>query len=609
LSEPLTAARERNAPSDRRRRWGNLAALLRRYAWPHRLSYAGGFLFLAVTNYLAVSIPEQIGHGVDALRAGAPLGRYAAMIAIMGAVLIATRTLSRVLIFNPGRDLEYNLRTDLFHHLMELQPSFYATRNTGDIVSRASNDITWVRAMVGFGGLALANVVVATVLTMWKMFTLSPQLTVLVLLPVGVGLAVVQLGIRRLFDLQRASQEALADISDHVLGSFQGIASIQGFVAEPAFIDRFETRNRRWLSVGIRVALIRSLALPLMVLSGGLAVVALIHFGGQQVIAGALTVGQLAAFATLLAALLPPLRSLGWMLSVVQRGQAALERIFELMEAPVERPEGQAPAPITAGKGPSIELDSLTFAYPDQPERPVLHDLSATIPAGSVVGIFGRTGSGKTTLMRLLARLYNPPPGMIRIDGTDLTAIDLEAWRERLAVVEQRPFLFSDTLAANVALAGRNEPERLEDAIQRAALGPDLERLPDGLDTLVGQRGIMLSGGQRQRVALARGLYRGGDLLILDDVLSAVDHTTEQRLLTTLHGLGGSETSPTIFIVAHRLSAIRHADQILVLDDGRLVDQGRHDELVARPGLYADTWQVQSSAEASDQLLAEVAAS
>ncbi len=609
MSGSSTVAEKPTASSDRRRRWRNLATLLKRYAWPHWLSYSGGFVFLATTNFLAVSIPEQIGHGVDALRADAPLGRYAAMIAIMGAVLIATRTLSRVLIFNPGRDLEYNLRTDLFNHLMQLQPSFYATHNTGDIVSRASNDITWVRAMVGFGGLALANVVVATVLTMWKMLTLSPMLTLLVLVPVGLGLSVVQIGIRRLFDLQRASQEALADISDHVLGSFQGIASIQGFVAEPAFIERFESRNQRWLSVGIRVALIRSLALPLMVLSGGLAVVALIHFGGQQVIQGSLTVGQLAAFATLLAALLPPLRSLGWMLSVVQRGQAALERIFELLDAPVERPEGNAPAAQATGAGPTIEIHDLTFAYPDQPDRPVLHGITTTINAGSVVGVFGRTGSGKTTLIRLLARLYNPPPGTIRVDGVDITDIDLDAWRKRLTVVEQRPFLFSDTLAANVALAGPEDPHALHDAVRRAALEPDLERLPNGVETLVGQRGIMLSGGQRQRVALARGLYRGGDLLILDDVLSAVDHATEQRLLETLHSLGGSKHSPTICIVANRISAIRHADVTLVLDDGRLVDHGRHDELIARPGLYADTWQVQSAGEASDRVLAKVVAS
>ena len=293
----------------------------------------------------------------------------------------------------------------------------------------------------------------------------------------------------------------------------------------------------------------------------------------------------------------------------MQRGQAALERIFELLEAPVERPEGARPSVPASGSGPTVELDNLTFAYPDQPDRPVLHGITATIPAGSVVGIFGRTGSGKTTLMRLLARLYNPPPGTIRVDGVDLTAIDLDAWRQRLAVVEQRPFLFSDTLAANVTLAGTDDPDQLQDAVQRAALGPDLDRLPDRLETLVGQRGIMLSGGQRQRVALARGLYRGGDLMILDDVLSAVDHTTEQRLLATLHSLGGSEHAPTICIVAHRLSAIRHADLILVLDDGRLVDHGRHDELIARPGLYADTWKVQSAGEASDRALAQAVAS
>ena len=568
--------------------------LLKDYAWRYRRSYLAGAAFLWVTNYLAVSIPGQIGHAIDALRVDEPLGRYVAAIAVMGVAVIVVRSLSRILIFNPGRDLEYHLRKDLFAHLLRLQPSFYVTQKRGDLVSRAANDITWVRTLVGFGGLQVVNVTLAVGLTGWKMLALSPRLTLMVLAPIAVGAGLVQWGIRRLFFLARRSQEQLGEISEHVLGSLQGMAAIQGFVAEQAFVDRFEVRNRDWLRTGMRLALIRSVALPLLVLSGGVAMFVLISVGGPMVLAGSLTVGELAAFTALLTVFLPPLRSMGWMMSVIQRGRAALERIFEIMDAPIDLPEGSSPVVLESGSGPVIELRDLHFAYPDEPDREVLTGMTASVPAGGVVGLFGRTGSGKSTLLRLIARLYNPPIGSIFIDEIDVTSVDLESWRRQLAVVPQRPFLFSDTIEANVALEAEPDGARVREAVSMAALGPDLDSLADGLQTVVGERGIMLSGGQRQRVALARGLYRGGDLLILDDVLSAVDHHTEAMLVETVAGLTRRPGAPTVLISSHRLSALRHCDLILVLDGGRLVDSGSHAELVERPGLYRDTWQVQS---------------
>ncbi len=595
MTEPAGAS----APRDRLRRWwaGPVLRLLRRYAWRHRWSYAAGAAFLWLTNWITVSIPIEIGRAVDALRAAGSLDRHVALIAVMGVAVIGARTLSRILIFNPGRHVEYELRRDLFGRLMDLQPSFYALHRRGDLVSRAANDVGWVRTMVGYGGLQVVNVTVAVALTGWKMVHLSPRLTVLVLAPVLVGMAAVQWGIHRLFELSKRNQEQLGEISDHVLGSLQGMATIQGFVAERAFAGRFAIRNDAWLKTGMRLALVRSLALPLLVLAGGVALFVVIWFGGSQVLAGAMTVGELTAFTALLTVFLPPLRSLGWMLSVIQRGRAALDRIFELIDAPVDRPEGAHGLVTAPGRGPRIEVEGLTFAYPDEPERPVLHELTATLGSGSVVGLFGRTGSGKTTLLRLIARLYNPPPGTVRIDGADLTTLDLDAWRGRLAVVPQRPFLFSESIAANVGLDEAADPARVDEAIARAALAPDLEALPDGLDTVVGERGIMLSGGQRQRVALARGLYRGGDLVVLDDVLSAVDHETETELVATVAGLARRADGPTVVLASHRLSVLRHTDQVLVLDGGRLVDQGRHEELIARPGIYRDTWLAQREQE------------
>jgi ATP-binding cassette subfamily B multidrug efflux pump len=601
LKEVVLRAKRSDNPRGQR---GPIFRLLRDYAWRYRWSYLAGAVFLWLTNYLTVSIPGQIGHAIDALRAEQPLGRYVAAIAVMGLTVIVVRSLSRILIFNPGRHLEYHLRRDLFAHLLRLQPSFYATQKRGDIVSRAANDITWVRTLVGFGGLQIVNVTLAVTLTGWKMISLSPRLTLMVLLPITIGAGLVQWGIRRLFFLARRSQEQLGEISEHVLGSLQGMAAIQGFVAEDSFVRRFEERNLSWLRTGMRLALIRSIALPLLVLSGGVAMFVLIAVGGPMVLSGSLTVGELAAFTALLTVFMPPLRSMGWMMSVIQRGRAALERIFELMSAPIERPEGASGVVREGGRGPAIELRDLRFAYPDEADREVLTGLTATIPAGAVVGLFGRTGSGKSTLLRLLSRLYNPPPGAVFVDDVDLVTLDLTSWRRRLAVVPQRPFLFSDTISANVGLEAEPDDDAIGKAVEMAALGPDLESLPDGLQTVVGERGIMLSGGQRQRVALARGLYRGGDLLILDDVLSAVDHHTEAQLVETVAGLSRRTESPTVLISSHRLSALRHCDLVLVLDGGRLVDSGHHNELIERPGIYRDTWRVQSQRAAAEEEVA-----
>jgi ATP-binding cassette subfamily B protein len=450
-----------------------------------------------------------------------------------------------------------------------------------------------VRTLVGFGGLQVINVTIAVTLTLWKMVALSPRLTLLAGLPVLVGIVAVQLAIRRVFSLSRKNQEQLGEISDHVLGSLQGMATIQGFVAEEAFVDRFEKRNMEWLRTGMKLAIIRAGALPLLVLSGGVAMFAVVAVGGPMVLSGSLSVGELAAFTALLTVLLPPLRSFGWMLSVIQRGRAALDRIFELIDSKVDQPEGPDGHVVPAGFGAAIETRGLDYSYPDSPERLVLRDVTVRIPAGSVVGLFGRTGSGKSTFLRLLARLHNPAEGMVVVDGHDVTSLKLGAWRRRVTMVPQRPFLFSDTIAANIALAEDPDNTTILEALRSAALEQDVETLPDGLDTVVGERGIMLSGGQRQRVALARGLYRGGDVLILDDVLSAVDHATESKLVETIAALSRSPASPTVFIASHRLSAFKSCDTILVLDRGRLVDQGTHDELANRPGPYRDAWSVQ----------------
>ncbi|MFZ5475615.1 MAG: ABC transporter ATP-binding protein [Myxococcota bacterium] len=539
-----------------------------------------------VTNWMSVRVPMEMAAGLDALRVDpAAVGAAAWRIAALGVAVIVARTLSRVWFFTPGRLAEFRLREDLFRHLLRLQPSFYARFATGDLLSRATSDVTYARAFAGFATLQVLNVVAALVVTTWQMLAISPTLTVMCVVPVAVGIAAVQRGVGTMFDLQRQAQAQLAGLSDDLLGALQGVATVQAFDVEHVFVDRLRGRAAALRGTNVAMAKLRALVFPALTVSAGVCVYLLLAVGGPRALAGEVSPGELAAFIALVAYLVMPLRLLGVLYPVLQRSEASLERVFAVLDAEPERPEAGRAIPLPrAGRGPAIELRGLTFAYGD---RPVLSDVSVTIPAGATVGVFGRTGAGKTTLLRLLARLRNPPEGTVFVDGVDLTRLDVDAWRGQLAFVPQQPFLFSETVRENVGFGASVEDVR--EACAAAALSPDLAALPDGLETPVGERGIVLSGGQRQRVALARGLLREAPVVLLDDVLSAVDHATEQELVRMLRARAGA----TRIVVSHRLSALEHADLILVLEEGRLVDRGSHAELLSRPGPYADAFRAQ----------------
>ena len=491
--------------------------------------------------------------------------------------------------------MEYRIRRDLFSNLLHLPPAFYATQNRGDIISRASSDITWIRALIGFGGMQSINLIMALSLTLWKMGSISWILTAITLAPILVGTTIVQGAIRSWYPMMKLNQVYLADISEHVLESLNGITTIQGFQAAPAFIRELSLRNKAWFDNNIQLKLVQSSILPLVALSGGTSVFLLLYFGAPLLENGTLTVGNIAMFIALLAALVPYMRSLGWMLSTWQSGRAAADRVMELLDAEANYPEGDNGQVLSEGVVPAIKIEGLSFAYPDDPDTNILEGVSLEIPAGSTLGVFGKTGSGKSTLLRVLSRMYAPERGMVSVDGIDICDLDIYGWRRKLSTVPQRPFLFSDSVRSNIAFSDANSPEKLEAAVSLASLTQDLPALPNGLDTVVGERGIMLSGGQRQRVALARGLYHGGEVILLDDVLSAVDHENEQRLVKALSSFN-ERAQPSCVIVSNRISAFRHANQIIVLDQGTIVQRGTHKELIQQDGVYRDAYLAQKDA-------------
>lgn len=550
--------------------------------------YLAGTAAVLLTNWMSVAIPGRMADGLDAMRAGdyATGGREALWIGLLGLAIIVTRTVSRVWFFTPGRLAEFNLREALFAHCLKLQPDFYARMSTGDLMSRVATDVTYARSIAGFALLQAVNVAAALGMGIGKMLMVSPILTVATILPMLGAYVGMQLGATRLMRIQRLAQVQLATLSDELLGSLQGVAAVQGFCVEDVFVDRLTSRAADLRASNLAMSRLRVMVFPLLSISGGLAVFALLWLGGRMALAGTLSAGQIVGFVSLVVYVLMPMRLLGWLLPVFQRAETSLERIHVVIDSVPERPDLPTPTPFPTQVGPRIELRDLTFQYPDG-ARPVLEHVSVTLPAGGTIGIFGRTGSGKSTLLRVLSRLRNPPKGTVFVDGVDLTTIELGDLRAHLTLVPQTPFLFSETIRENVGLGAPDSEVRV--AVAASSLEPDLAALPQGLDTIVGERGISLSGGQRQRTALARGLVRPRPIVLLDDVLSAVDHHTERELLGTLR----ARSDATRLIVSHRLSALEGADLILVLEEGRLVDQGRHDELIERPGPYRDAWLAQ----------------
>ena len=549
---------------------------------------------------LGLAAPFFMGRAIDVIvsREGtAPLTRYVILLVVFAASTAVCQWWMRWLWIGWSRHAELRMRDETFNHLLHLPLPFFHRSRTGDLMSRLTSDVEAIRMGYGPGVMHCVHPIVMTSGALVLMLSTSPQLSLIAMTPLVFLFFTMKAILPTIHQRALRVQERQADLSTRAQESFSGARVVKAFAREDHEEERFSDLSRAFLKDNLAHARRRGLFQCLIEFFGGLGSLVLFVFAGHMVIAGTLTIGAYVAFMGYLNLLIWPMIALGWTLALFKRAEAAQERISALRDEPAETGGDHDPATTDVRGG--IEIDHLTFRYPNT-DRVALEDISITVPAGSMLGIVGATASGKTTLVNLIQRLYDPPPGTIRLDGTDIASLAVHRLRGALAVVPQESFLFSDSIADNIAF-GRDDADRdaIESATQTSCLDADLDAFPRGLETVVGERGVTLSGGQRQRTAIARAVLKDAPVLVLDDALSAVDTETEQRILSRLRPHLGTRTS---IVVSHRLSAVQDADQIIVLENGRIVERGDHSSLLDADGIYARLWRLQREQEELDHL-------
>jgi ATP-binding cassette, subfamily B, multidrug efflux pump len=572
------------------RLWGYLSR--------YRFRYARGIVCLVASATLAMSIPLLLKWTVEAIQQKQSFHDISWYVLVMIAVASAQgvlRAVSRFMIFNIGRDVEYDLRNDLFAHLQKLSLGYYQRQSIGDLMSRLVNDVTAVRLLLGLGILNLLNTPLYYLYALTAMLMMDPMLTLVALAPYPFLLFAVKRMSRLMMEKTVKVQEGLANLSSRVQEGVSGIHVVRAYAREEWQNAEFGRLNDTFKEESMSLARLRGFFPPLMKGVSGIGLLVVLWYGGSHVIAGRLSLGDLVAFMGYLHLLAWPTMALGFLISIVQRGQAALKRLEVILQARPDIVDGQGDGLDRVIRG-EIGFHHVDFAYPSVDNgHTVLHDISFTVPAGATVAVVGRMGSGKSTLLQLLPRLFDVSSGTITIDGQDIRTCSLAALRHWVGFVPQDPFLFSTLIKDNVAFAlPEVDMEQVRRAASVANVARDIEDFPRGYDTVVGERGVTLSGGQKQRLTLARALAANTPILVLDDALSSVDVQTERAIL---HELRDSTRGKTVLVISHRISAVRDADLIVVLDDGRIMETGTHEELVARGGLYADIFQQQALEE------------
>jgi ATP-binding cassette, subfamily B, multidrug efflux pump len=564
----------------------------------YRRQFIVGLLCVVVTTTIQLLSPWVLKYAVDDLNAGvtrSKLAFYAAALLGIACVGGVFRYLMRQILIGASRDIEFDVRNAFFARLQLMPVGYYQARRTGDLMSRATNDLNAVRMMIGPAIMYSANTILVFIVAIVLMVSLDARLTLMALVPLPFVTIVVRYFGGAIHKRFEAIQEQLAHLSAVVQEALAGVRVVRAYNQQAHEIERFGQANREYVRRNRVLIRLQGLFFPSMTLFLGFGSLLVLWIGSQHVIRGEITLGEFVAFNAYLVMLSWPMIAFGWVTNILQRGMASWKRMLAVLDAVPDIDDRHASeaghiAPLTG----AIEIRDLVFTYPGT-ERPVLDHVSLTIAAGQTVALVGATGSGKSTLIHLIPRLHDPPAGTVRLDGVDVREIPLDRLRGAIGVVPQEPFLFSNTIAENVSLGPGGErsapgADRLQNAAAIARLDKDVASFPKGYETLVGERGITLSGGQKQRTAIARAVMLNPRILILDDALSAVDTYTEEEILERLRVFMRKRTS---IIVSHRVSTVRHADMIVVLQDGRIAEQGTHDELVRLGGLYADLHQKQ----------------
>lgn len=548
--------------------------------------YASGSLLLlgqqimmAKRDFLVKAAVDAADHGLKDAAVSAALWMFAVSV---GAAVV--RVLSRVTMFTGGRNVEYELRAVLLARLHKLGPAFFRKMPTGEIMSRATNDLSQVRLFLGFGVMNIISSLFALVSALYVMIRNSGRLTLAALAILPLLLLVTRSFSGKLFARTRENQEAIGKMSDRVLASLAGIRVVRSFALEETELAAFERVNASYLDKSLALARLRGSMGPMMGAISAAGVLIVFWYGGYLVLGGQMSKGDFVSFWMALGRLTWPLLALGFVTAIVQRGRAGYSRIKAIFDAIPDIQSGPLPAP--AQVSGALSVRDLSFKHG---ERTVLDGVSFQVPAGTSVAIVGRTGSGKSTMATLLARLLPTPKNAVFLDGADICDLPIETVRKNIGYAQQDAFLFSTTVARNIgfSLDDPDAPEgagKVQHAAQEAHVLAEIQGLPDGFDTVVGERGVQLSGGQRQRVALARALLREPPVLVLDDPLSAVDAKTETAILEAIERQAAQRT---LVLITHRVAAARRCDAIVVLDNGRVIEQGTHDELCQRGGLYA----------------------
>jgi ATP-binding cassette subfamily B protein len=562
---------------------GSLSSLLP-YMGKHWVALALGFAFMLIQNYGAVRVPAYFQKILDELTGanrGAVIGGLIVTACLYAAVTVVAMYLMRRLIIGVSRQIEYRLRERIYDRLLQLDYTFFQAHETGDLVSRTTNDLDNVRTLLGPGIMYIPNSLSMFVLFFPVLFRLNGLLMVLVSSVFVAVIALVFIVLPRLQPYFLKIQESTGRINSRVWQVVSGITTVKLHTMEAGEEGRFVTLNQEFLRRNMATVKIQEFLWPTFIFVFSLTQLVIIFVGGRQVISGAMSLGQLLQFNVMITSLTFPVLSLGWIMSMIQQGISAMGRINTILQGPVEqRSDWQR----LHGPTVAFEVKNLSFTYAGH-EKPCLRNVSLSIAPGDFIGITGTIGSGKSTLVNVLTGLLKPDRGTVFVNGTDIRDIEPAALLQNFGIVSQSPFLFSRTLAENIAMGKDGAPNhpQVREAAELAGLGGDVASFPEGYRQMVGERGITLSGGQKQRTAIARALMKDSPIVILDDSLSSVDARTESTIIDNLRRLKGEKT---LIVVSHRISPLKGADRIYVMEDGKIVEQGSHADLVARGGLY-----------------------